>query len=147
GTSGSTHGNTIETTPARKTTGMSSSIEACELVVEAALELRIETDRLDAARRRPCPAPLPGADGEGAGCDEDPAERQHPSEQVEPFLRRLGQDLLAELSHELVLDLALRVARSDPRADELLHLPRDRRIRLVERRVAGRADELALDLA
>src|SRR5207244_4407221 len=47
----------------------------------------------------------------------------------------------------LPLDLALRIALPDPARDVELHLSRDRRVRLVERRVTSRADHLALELA
>ena len=51
-----------------------------------------------------------------------------------------------ELGDELPLDLALRVAGGDPRRDELPDPVRDRRGRLIERRLAGRAHHLALEL-
>ena len=60
--------------------------------------------------------------------------------------RRHREDGRPELVDELRLDLALRVARSDPRADARLHPPRDRCVRGVERRLADGADELGLEL-
>ena len=63
-----------------------------------------------------------------------------------PAARRLGEDALAELRDELSLDLALRVAGGDPPADELLHAQARPASSTVERRVARRADELALEL-
>ena len=56
----------------------------------------------------------------------EPGERQQPGDQVEPLARRHGEHGGAELVDELRLDLALRVAGGDPRADERLHPQRDR---------------------
>src|SRR5439155_11926798 len=52
-----------------------------------------------------------------------------------------------ELVDETLLDPAARVAGGDARHDELPDPVRDRRARLVEGRVAGRAHDLALELA
>ena len=78
--------------------------------------------------------------------EHDPGERKHPGEQVEAALRRRGENALAELVDELVLDLRLGVPGRDARADEGAHALGDRRGRRGERLVAGRADELALEL-
>ena len=51
-----------------------------------------------------------------------------------------------EVGDERVLDLLLRVAGRDALADEELHALGDRRVRLVERRLADRADELGLEI-
>ena len=52
----------------------------------------------------------------------------------------------AEVRHELRLDLALRPALRDPLRDQRFDLLRHRRVRLVERRVARRAHDLALEV-
>ena len=51
-----------------------------------------------------------------------------------------------ELGDERVLDLLLRVAGRDPHADERLHFLRDGCVRLIEGRLAHRADELRLEV-
>src|SRR5205807_2569978 len=52
-----------------------------------------------------------------------------------------------ELRDERVLDPALRPPEGNMAPDVGLHLLGDRRARLVERRMAGRTDELRLELA
>ena len=82
-----------ETSPARNATGSFSSIEAGELLVDAALELRVER------RAPPWPtASVPSAPrlrdqyqaaaAERDRADRDPDERQQPREQVEAVLLR-----------------------------------------------------------
>ena len=70
--------------------------------------------------------------------DRQPCERQQPRDPVESLPRRHRQDARAEVGDELRLDLALRVARGDPRADERLHPARDRSVGGVEGRLADR---------
>ena len=91
-------------------------------------------------------APAPGEQAHDHDAEREPGERQHPRDQLEALLRRLGQHRRAELVDERGLDLALRVAGGDPLADERLHPQRDGRVRGVERRLADRADELGLEL-
>ena len=50
------------------------------------------------------------------------------------------------LGDEQVLDLVLRVACGDPLRDECLYLAGSRRARLIERRVADRAHDLAFEV-
>ena len=75
------------------------------------------------------------------------AERQEPGEQPEAALRaaRRGRPS-PNCGDECVLDLLLRVARRDAYSDERLHALRDRGIRLVEGRLADRADDLGLEI-
>ena len=92
----------------------------------------------------PAPGPRESADDDGA--DRERAERQQPGEEIEPALGRLGEHGGAELVDELGLDLRGAVTGRDLRADERLHPRRDRRVRLVERRLARRADDLRLEI-
>src|SRR5579862_560470 len=147
GTSGSTHGVTTETRPARKATGSFSSIEAGELFVDAALLLGRQTG---GGRRRAAGAvarPHPRAEAHQHRRDADPSQRQHPGEQVEAVRRWHAQHRGTELREQRRLDPALAPAGGDPGVDVDLHLLRDRRVRLVERRVTFRADELGLHRA
>ena len=89
-------------------------------------------------RSRPPPASTVSA----AGAGQQAHDRQHPREQVEPLLLGRGEDALAELRDELVLDLALRVARGDPLPDELLHAQR-RPVRSTDRASCGRSGRRA----
>ena len=73
-------------------------------------------------------------------------EREEPGEQIEAALRRLGEHGRAELVDELRLDLRRAVTGRDPRANERLHPGGDRRARLVEGRLARRADDLGLEV-
>src|SRR5437588_12880044 len=126
--------------PAPKAAAMRSAIEAGERLVNAPLELRIEPlRRLGIARA----APAPDACADRRGGDEDAGDRQPPREQVEALPRRRREDRLAELRDELLLDLAVGRALCAPPRDVRLEALRDRRVRLVERRVAGRAHDLA----
>src|ERR687887_491297 len=127
-----------------------SKVEAGELLVEPALELRVERSapvrgRVDRGRGA-CPAPAAREHGEHDGAESDSGERENPREQVEAALRRRREHALPELVYELRLDLALRVAGSDPGADERAHAVGDRRVRERERRMAGRTDDLVLEL-
>ena len=81
-----------------------------------------------------------------AAPSEDPADRQHPGEQVEAVRRGRREHAAAVVRDHLVEDLLLAPALGDPPADLRLHLLRDGRRRLVERLVADRADELRLEL-
>src|SRR5215208_5247297 len=141
----------IETRPAANATGSCSSIEARELLVDAPIELGVE--RRDGRRLRHCvtniarPGPAPRAERKPCRGDADAAQRKRPREQVEAVLARHAEDARAELVDELLLDLRLRRALRDAAPDLGLHLACDWCVRLVERGVAGRADELALELA
>ena len=75
----------------------------------------------------------------------DAAERQHPREQVEAVRSRRREDRRAELGDHRVEDLLFGLARGDPLLHLGLHLARDLGVRLVERRVARRADEQRLE--
>ena len=92
------------------------------------------------------PAPRPRERSDGHGTDGKPGKRKQPGEEVESMLRRLGEHGRAELVDELRLDLRRAVPGRDARANERLHACRDRRVRLVERRLARRADDLALEI-
>ena len=59
--------------------------------------------------------PLPGAAGDCERPDQDPADRQHPRDQVEAVRARDAVDAVAELRGERVLDPALRPAERDVR--------------------------------
>src|SRR6185369_4477571 len=85
--------------------------------------------------------------GEDSRPEADRDERKYPREQVEPVPRRFGEDRRAELGDELLLDLAPGVAGGDPRGDEAADPVRDRRARLVEGGLTGRAHHLAFELA
>src|SRR5439155_6031824 len=98
------------------------------------------------ARRLAGARPAPRREADEAAGKREPGERQPPREEVEALPRRRGEDGLAELRDQLPLDLAAGVSGGDARADERLHPPSDRRARLVQRRVAGRAHHLALEL-
>ena len=90
------------------------------------------------ARRRTRAAPAPS---------DHAAERQPPREQVEALVRRRREDAGAEVRDELRLDLALRSRTASIRVwMKRLDPLRRRRVRLVERRVAGRAHDLALEV-
>src|SRR5207302_7843670 len=95
---GSTHGKAIETSPARNATGIRSAIEARELFVEPALELRVERPPIERDRARNAfwllapAAPPPGERADDAGRAENPGQRQHPGEQVEAVRRRRRRD-------------------------------------------------------
>src|SRR5207248_6541917 len=60
--------------------------------------------------------------------------------------RRRGQNRVAVLGHQPVLDLALRLTGGDVPGDHPLDLLRRRRARLIERRPAHRAHHLAFEL-
>src|SRR5829696_4326869 len=128
-------------------------VEASELLVETSLELGVERGApvrpgarggrfLVGARAQPAPC----EEAERDGRDGEAGERKHPREEVEPAPGRRSEDALAELGHELALDLRLGVAGGDPRADVALHLLRDRRVGHGEGRLAGRAHDLALQV-
>ena len=93
-------------------------------------------------RRRSTPRRRAHADH----ADAEQAERHDPGEQVETRLRRLRENAWPELVDEVRLDLGLGRARGELLADDLLHPPGDRRVGLVEGRLAGRADELGLEV-
>src|SRR5262249_20506470 len=95
----------------------------------------------------PVPRPPPRAAAGGAPPARDPADGEQPGEEVEAVRPRHAEYGWPEHLHERVLDLALRPALRDPRADVRLDLLGGGRVRLVERRVAGRADGLGLHLA
>src|SRR4051812_36152734 len=136
--------------PAKNASGIrpaiALSVEARELFVDASLEVRVER-RSDRCRWCPRAAPVPRRDAEHDGAAEHTRERQQPGEQVEPVRRGPRDDGRPERADQLVLDLRARVAGSDAPRDERLHAERDRRTRLVERRVTRRADDLAFELA
>src|SRR5205823_14414318 len=97
GTSGSTHGVRIEISPKAKASGIwaaklvsassgaKSALEAGELLVEPALQFRLERALAARAGRLAPPAPAPGPEAEGGSAGGDPCDRQPPREQVEPF--------------------------------------------------------------
>src|SRR6478752_6380567 len=113
--------------PARKAAGIrvNTSVEPCELLVDAAVELGAER-RPGRGHGGPAPtAPAPRQEPHDHGAPEDPGDREDPGEQPEPVFRRLCEYALAELGNELRLDLALRVAGGDARRDEALDPKRD----------------------
>src|SRR3954447_22304891 len=125
--------------------GALGRVEAGELAVDEPVELGIE---LSAAggRRLAAVRPPPREPADDRDRDDQPDQRQQPGEQVEAVLRRRGEHLLAELRDERVLDLALRLPGRDLVRDEHLHVLGDGGVRLVERRAADRAHDLALEL-
>ena len=94
----------------------------------------------------PAPAPAPDEDRDHHGAREEPHERQEPRQPVEALTGRRRENRRAELRDELVLDLALGDAGSRSCLDEALDVARDRRVRLIERRLALRAHHLALEV-
>src|SRR5215217_8846771 len=130
----------------RRSGSCRSCFEPAQLVVDELLELGVELfgGRLVDVDAPPAPAPGGYADHDRTG--EEPGDRQNPGEQIEPLRVRLREHAAAVVVDEPLLDLALRVAGDDPLRDQRLHLQGDRRVRLVERRVASRADQLALEL-
>src|SRR5262249_35211434 len=138
--------------PARNATGsfstIASGVEARELLVNPELEARRERRpavgwllRVAVLVREPRPRPHPDRGGPA----HDRGERQQPGEQIESARSRCGEHLRPELGDEVIVDLLLRPAGLELCADERLHLLGERRARLVERLVAGRADEPGLD--
>src|SRR4051794_25196578 len=129
-----------------------SAVEAGELLVDPELEARRELRLRGPARRHPpvglvaVPEPGAGADADRGGPEDDGREGEQPGEQVETARPGRGQHLRPELGDEVVVDLLLRPAGGELDADEGLHLLCERRARLVEGLVAGRADEPRLDL-
>ena len=83
-------------------------------LVHEALELRVQRGRLVGVRDATA-APRPDEERHDHGPSRERGEREQPSEQAEPSARRLREHSLAELRDESVLDLLLRVARSDAR--------------------------------
>ena len=88
GTSGSTQGARNETMPATNATGIDvqltrSAVEACELLVDEALELRVEVV-VGACGRRPAPsAPRANEEADDDRSCDDRGERQEPGEKAE----------------------------------------------------------------
>src|SRR5215207_5068904 len=147
GTRGRTQGVMIEKSPARNATG-SSVVIARELTVEPALELRIERRAPVRVRRsldRARATPAPDEDRDYARSDQQPRQRQDPGEPMEPLTRWRRQHRRSEVRDELVLDLLLGGTVLDPPRHVGLDLPRHRRVRLVERGLAGGADQLVLE--
>src|SRR3990170_4021867 len=149
GTSGRTHGARNETMPATNATGIAvqliSVVEAGELFVDEPLELRVERRRLT-FRRRAAAAPRPDEQAEGYPAPQKRPEREEPREEAEAALGRGREHPCAELADERVLDLLLSVTRGNSHPDERLHPLRDRRVRLVQRRLADRAHELGFEV-
>src|SRR5215216_2571527 len=138
----------IDSTPAANATGI-SAIEPGELPVEPALELRIEGWAAVGVRHclvaaRPAPAPDEHRDHRRGGQEAD--RRQEPDDPVEALLRRRRQHRRPELRDQLVLDLLLRCALRDALPDQALDPAGGRCVRLVKRRLAGRTDQLALQV-
>src|ERR671931_192131 len=69
-----------------------------------------------------------------------------PREQPEATPARRGEDRVAVVRDELILDAALGLARGDVVRDHPFDLLRGRRLGLVERRAADGAHDLALEL-
>src|SRR4029450_1937827 len=129
----------IEKTPARNATG-TSAIEARQLAVEPALELRIERSgpirvRGRVGRLRTAPAPYEHRDHRGGA--EQPDERQKPGEPVEALARRRGEHARPELRDELDLALLLRAAGRHAASQERLDSARDGRLRRGTGRLGG----------
>lgn len=138
----------IESRPARNAAG-SSTIEFRQLAVEPAFELRVERRtpvRVRGHLGRASPAPAPDEYGDHRRRGEKADDRQQPREPVEALAWRRRQNLVAELGDELVPDLRLGGAGGDPPRQVGLDLPRGGRVGLVERGLASRADELALEI-
>src|SRR6266542_2624318 len=91
-------------------------------------------------------APAPHAERQSSRPGDDPSQRQPPREQVEALVRRCREDPCAEVLDELGLDPVGRPALRDALADLRLDPLRRLRVRLVERRVAGRAHDLPLEI-
>src|SRR5262249_28305307 len=135
-----------ETRPARKATGIdaqltSSLVEARELVIDETLEPGVEL-LLGLLDLRLTTAPRPDEEPGDDGTADDGREREQPGEKPETAPGRLREHLRPELGDQRILDLLLAVAGRDACADDRLHALRDRGVRLVERRLADRADEL-----
>src|SRR5579872_7284134 len=128
----------------RRRAGLPRSVHPREQLVDPAVRLRIELLVVIVGAAHPAPAPH--ADGEHTGAAEDAADRQPPREEIEALVRRRGEDPLPEVGDELVLDLLRAPALRDAAGDLRLDLLRGRRLRHVERRVAGRAHDLALEI-
>ena len=150
GTSGSTQGARNDRNPASRATGISPALTA-----RTARALRRAAARAPgrggAGRRLLVrlvmpPAPAPGDDADAERARDEEPERQQPGEQVEAGLGRLREHARPELVDEVGLDPLLCPAGRDVLSNQLLHPLSDRRVRLVERRVAGGADELRLEI-
>src|SRR3954470_21263633 len=149
GSSGRTQGVRTEMKPARNATGTLPAIalgrvEARQLAVDEPVELGIELLRLGTGLPRARPAPGEPADDRHG--HRQPDQRQQPRQQVESAPGRRREHGLAELRGERVLDLGLRLPRCDLAGDEHLDVLRDGRVRLVDRRAAHGAHDLALEL-
>jgi hypothetical protein len=77
---------------------------------------------------------------------DDARNGKPPGEQPKPVVRWRGEDRLAVLGDQPVLDLTLRLARGDPAGDHALDLLRRRGIGLIQGRAADGAHHLALEL-
>src|SRR6266487_102348 len=134
-----------DTSPARNAIGSFSAIEARELVVDSPFELGVERRRgAGRARGRPHARPAPGAAADRQRPEQGSPDRQEPSDQIEAVRAWDAVDPVSQLAGESAFDPALRPAQRNVRANEGLHLLCDRRVRLVEWHVTGRADELGL---
>ena len=89
--------------PTANATGMRLTVEASKLFVHPALELRVERPRPRPRHRLRGRVQRHASSAERRRRQPDPDERQHPREQVEPVLRRLGQHRRPELRDELRL--------------------------------------------
>src|SRR5262245_49700247 len=123
----------------------SSRIEPGELLVHQALELRVEGLLGDSVIRT-SPGPRAHEERDDDRATENRGEREQPCEKTEATCRRLRENAWTELRDERALDLLLGPAVRDPRANERLHSLCHQRVRLVERRLARRTDELCLEI-
>src|SRR5262249_59702568 len=78
--------------------------------------------------------------------DDDAGDRKPPGQEPEALLPRRREDRVTVLRDEHVLDLGLRVPRSDSPGDQPFDLLGRRRVRLIERRPADGTHDLAFEL-
>src|SRR5213078_1262294 len=95
--------------PERAALPSPSGLVAPQLVVDAALDRRIERRGRCGRLAHAGPAPRPCADQDGRR--RDPDDRQPPGQEPEAVVRRRGEDRVAVVRDEAVLDLLLAVTR------------------------------------
>src|SRR5438132_1319993 len=103
--------------PARNATGSFSTIEPLELLVDPALDLRVERSRRGRRRAARRARPVPRAETENDHTCQRTADREHPGKQVEAVLPRRREHAGPEVGDHLVEDLLLGPALRDPLAD------------------------------
>src|SRR5215211_2024893 len=140
----------IESTPAAKATEISATIRRSAPAPDRA-GVRAQGRAAGACSTPLRPPPcVPGSSARRAGRSPAPhrgaRERQDPGKPVEALSRRRGEHGGPELRDELVLDLLLGRALRDALPDQALDPARGGCVGLVERGLARRTDELALQV-